>query len=103
MTAAAQKKSADAARTGSSYVGLLRGINVGGRNPIRMPDLVECFRDAGYEDVSTYRQRGNVLFSADRKKGPTLEAEVEANRRSRSALMVFSLRLSVPKLYSFSK
>jgi uncharacterized protein (DUF1697 family) len=83
MTAAARKKSADAARTGSSYVALLRGINVGGRNPIRMPELVACFRDAGYGDVSTYLQSGNVLFSADHKsadhkKGPKLEAEVEA-------------------------
>lgn len=79
MTAAAQhKKSADAARTGSSFVALLRGINVGGRNPIRMPDLVACFRDAGHEDVSTYLQSGNVLFGADHKSGPKLEAEVEA-------------------------
>ena len=88
MTAAAQKKSADAARTASSYVALLRGINVGGRNPIRMPELVECFRDAGYGEVSTYLQSGNVLFSADHKsadhksadhkKGPKLEAAVEA-------------------------
>jgi hypothetical protein len=53
MTAAAQKKSADAARTCSLFVALLRGINVGGRNPIRMPELVECFRDAGYGEVST--------------------------------------------------
>lgn len=81
MTAAAKKKPADAARGGSSYVALVRGINVGGRNPIRMPELVACFRDAGYEDVSTYLQSGNVLFSAarkTRKKGPKLEADVEA-------------------------
>jgi len=83
MTAAAQKKaaqktSADAARIGASYVALLRGINVGGRNPIRMPELVECFHDAGYGNVSTYLQSGNVLFSADHKKALKLEAEVEA-------------------------
>lgn len=78
MTAAIPEKSADAARTGSSYVALLRGINVGGRNPIRMPELVECFRDAGYEEVGTYLQSGNVLFSADHKTGPKLEAALEA-------------------------
>jgi uncharacterized protein (DUF1697 family) len=43
-----------------------------------MPELVACFRDAGYGDVSTYLQSGNVLFSADHKKGPKLETEVEA-------------------------
>lgn len=78
MTADVQKKSADAASTGSSFVALLRGINVGGRNPIRMPELVACFRDAGYGDVSTYLQSGNVLFSADGTTGPKLEAEIEA-------------------------
>jgi len=90
MTADAQKKSADAARTGSAFVALLRGINVGGRNPIRMPDLVACFRDAGYQDVSTFLQSGNVPFSADHQTGPTLEAEVEAmlERRFGTPLLV---------------
>ena len=78
---AAQKKAADAPRTGSSYIALLRGINVGGRNPIRMPDLVACFAEAGYDEVSTYLQSGNVLFGADRKKGARLEAEVEVDAR----------------------
>jgi uncharacterized protein (DUF1697 family) len=85
MTAAAQKKSADASSTGPSFVALLRGINVGGKNPIRMPDLVECFSDAGYGDVSTYLQSGNVLFSAGKKKGPKLEAEIETMLEQRFA------------------
>lgn len=84
MTTAARKKSADAARTGSSFVALLRGINVGGRNPIRMPDLVACFRDAGYEDVSTYLQSGNVLFGADGKTGPKLERRWRRSSSGRS-------------------
>jgi uncharacterized protein (DUF1697 family) len=87
---AAQKKSADAARTGSSFVALLRGINVGGRNPIRMPELVASFSDAGYGEVSTYLQSGNVLFTADHKKAQKLEAEVEAmlEQRFRTPLLV---------------
>ena len=90
MTAAAQKKSADAARTGPSFVALLRGINVGGKNLIRMPELVECFTDAGYGDVSTYLQSGNVLFSAGKKKGPKLETEIEAmlEQRFKTPLLV---------------
>lgn len=42
-----------------------------------MPDLVACFNDAGYEDVSTFQQSGNVLFRASRP-GPKLESTVEA-------------------------
>ena len=46
------------------YVALLRGINVGGVNIIRMPALVACFEALGLTEVSTYIQSGNVLFSA---------------------------------------
>ena len=46
------------------YVALLRGINVGGRNLIKMPALKACFEVAGFEDVVTYIQSGNVLFRA---------------------------------------
>lgn len=80
-----------AARTGSSFVALLRGINVGGRNPIRMPDLVACFRDTGYEDVSTYLQSGNVLFSADGKTGTKLESEVEAMLEERFGIPLLAV------------
>jgi uncharacterized protein (DUF1697 family) len=44
------------------YVALLRGINVGGKNLIRMPALKACFEANGFEDVVTYIQSGNVLF-----------------------------------------
>jgi uncharacterized protein (DUF1697 family) len=44
-------------------VALLRGINVGGRRKLPMPDLVAAFVAAGCRDVSTYIQSGNVLFS----------------------------------------
>ena len=46
-----------------SAVALLRGINVGGNNPIRMPDLAACVTDAGFDDVRTHQQSGNVLFT----------------------------------------
>jgi uncharacterized protein (DUF1697 family) len=46
------------------YVALLRGINVGGKNLIKMPALKECFELGGFEDVTTYIQSGNVLFRA---------------------------------------
>ncbi|HVN58614.1 MAG TPA: DUF1697 domain-containing protein [Bacteroidales bacterium] len=42
---------------------LLRGINVSGKNMIRMDDLAGLFRGLGFENVSTYLQSGNVIFS----------------------------------------
>lgn len=46
-----------------TYVALLRGINVGGKNKLPMPDLAAIFTEAGCTDVRTYIQSGNVVFS----------------------------------------
>ncbi len=47
------------------YLVLLRGINVGGNNIIKMMDLKRCFEDLGFGNVATYIQSGNVLFYSD--------------------------------------
>ena len=60
------------------YVALLRGINVGGNNVIRMADLKRCFEGLGFGDVATYIQSGNVLFEADARAPAGLAAGVEA-------------------------
>jgi uncharacterized protein (DUF1697 family) len=46
------------------YVALLRGINVGGKNLIKMVELKECFEKMGLENVSTYIASGNVIFES---------------------------------------
>ncbi len=61
----------------STYVALLRGINVGGKNRILMADLVTCFESAGYEEVRTFIQSGNVVFRADRGERAELTQEIE--------------------------
>ena len=48
-----------------SWVALLRGVNVGGRNRLPMKDLSRIFTSAGCEAVKTYIQSGNVVFKAD--------------------------------------
>lgn len=71
--------------TARRFVALLRGINVGGRNPVAMPDLVDCLEAAGFADVRTHLASGNVLFSArgDRTSEAKLEAAVETALRER--------------------
>src|SRR5262245_56561515 len=59
------------------YVALLRGINVGGSNLIRMPALKACFEAQGFCDVATYIQSGNVLFTAGRASQDALTAQIE--------------------------
>jgi uncharacterized protein (DUF1697 family) len=46
------------------YVALLRGINVGGNNLIKMTALKACFEEQGFDDVATFIASGNVLFTA---------------------------------------
>lgn len=47
----------------SSYVALLRGINVGGNSKVSMKDLKTCFEELGFTDVRTYINSGNVIFA----------------------------------------
>ena len=61
-----------------TYVALLRGINVGGKNLIRMPALKACFEENGFEDVATYIQSGNVLFSSSELGNTALTDRIEA-------------------------
>jgi uncharacterized protein (DUF1697 family) len=60
------------------YVALLRGINVGGNNLIKMVELKLCFEELGFSGVSTYIQSGNVLFAAGRAAVPPLIRRIEA-------------------------
>jgi uncharacterized protein (DUF1697 family) len=43
---------------------LLRGINLGSRNRIAMPELRELLAASGFDDVRTYLQSGNVVLSS---------------------------------------
>jgi uncharacterized protein (DUF1697 family) len=46
------------------YLALLRGINVGGNNLVDMKKLKAAFEAAGFNDVSTYINSGNVIFAS---------------------------------------
>lgn len=47
------------------YVALLRGINVGGKNKIKMAELRAAMERLGLSEVQTYIQSGNILFESD--------------------------------------
>ena len=61
----------------TQYLALLRGINVGGNNIIKMKDLKACFEQMGFTDVVTYIQSGNVLFKSPEKDRPKLTHKIE--------------------------
>jgi uncharacterized protein (DUF1697 family) len=82
----------------TSFVALLRGINVGGKNVMAMSDLAASFREAGYEDVRTHGQSGNVLFDADHAGGPALERAVEQLLEARFGVPVLVVMRSRDEL-----
>jgi len=70
----------------TSYLALLRGINVGGKNLVKMADLREAVETMGHAEVSTYIQSGNVLFRAPRQKRAELAERIESELSRRFAM-----------------
>jgi uncharacterized protein (DUF1697 family) len=79
-----------------SHVALLRGINVLGRNKVSMGDLRKLVADLGHQDVATYIQSGNVVFTAgaphpdEASLAEALEGAVFARLALRPAVVVVS-------------
>ncbi|NMC55995.1 MAG: DUF1697 domain-containing protein [Eubacteriaceae bacterium] len=48
----------------NTYIAFLRGINVGGKNKIKMDDLKSALESIGLCSVKTYIQSGNIIFSS---------------------------------------
>lgn len=64
----------------STWVALLRAINVGGRNKLPMADLRALAGDLGWRDARTYIASGNLAFEADGEVLPQTLAEAIAER-----------------------
>lgn len=60
------------------YLALLRGINVSGKKIIKMEDLRKLMGDAGYTNVKTYIQSGNIVFESPEQSSDKLAAAIEA-------------------------
>jgi uncharacterized protein (DUF1697 family) len=61
----------------TQYVALLRGINVGGNNPIKMSELKACFEAQDFHNVASYINSGNVLFESTERSVAKLAARIE--------------------------
>ena len=61
----------------TSFVALLRAVNVGGTGKLAMRDLAALCRDAGFTDVRTYIASGNVVFTSEAAE-PAVKAAIEA-------------------------
>jgi uncharacterized protein (DUF1697 family) len=59
-----------------TYIILLRGINVGGKNKVSMAGLKKCLEELGFSNVSTYIASGNVILESD-KPADKIKAQIE--------------------------
>ena len=60
-----------------SYLALLRGVNVGGKNKLAMSALSARLTDLGHQDVSTVLATGNVLLRSS-TPAPALGRQLES-------------------------
>ena len=75
----------------NTYIAILRGINVSGKNMVKMPALVKAFESIGFENVRSYVQSGNVVFESE-------PIEPEKLQRLIAEQIEKDLELSVPVL-----
>ena len=72
----------------TTYIGLLRGINVGGNKMVAMADLRDMMTKIGFSDVKTVLQSGNVVFGGAAKAPARIESQLEAEFEKRLGLTV---------------
>lgn len=71
------------------YIAFLRGINVGGKNKVSMPELTKLFEQNGFDDVVTYINSGNIIFSSESTDEKKIKEGCEA-------LVVNEFQLNIP-------
>lgn len=61
----------------NTYISLLRGINVSGKNSIKMDALKNSFAQLGFQDIKTYIQSGNIIFRYKKQEPQELAARIK--------------------------
>lgn len=84
-------------------IALLRGINVSGRNSIRMADLRALCEGLGWRDVQTYIQSGNIVFRAEKVGAAALELALERAIERKWALSVPTLVRSAAQWSGYAR
>lgn len=61
----------------AKWISILRGINVGGKRVIKMPDLKKLYSNLGFTNVNTIIQSGNVTFLSDIENSLEIKNKIE--------------------------
>jgi uncharacterized protein (DUF1697 family) len=82
----------------TTYICILRGINVGGNKRIKMDALRQMFTELGYANVQTYIQSGNVVFNASETDIQALQTTISDKIRDTFGFEVHVLVLSASEI-----
>jgi len=61
----------------TTYIALLRGINVSGKKKIKMADLRSHLAELNLQNIKTYIQSGNILFKSAETNQAVLEQQIK--------------------------
>lgn len=81
-----------------TYIGLLRGINVGGKNKLLMKELKLALEKIGLNQLTTYIQSGNIVFRASSNSSNRLATSITATIKSAFKLEVPCIVLTLNEL-----
>jgi uncharacterized protein (DUF1697 family) len=82
----------------TTYIALLRAINVSGKNKITMDVLKQLFHTIGFAQVQTYIQSGNVIFQSEETEVNTITKRIEQALADQLGLLVSVLTLPLTSL-----
>ena len=82
----------------TTYISILRGINVSGKSIIKMDALRKMFIDTGFENVQTYIQSGNVIFKTKKISASQLEKKISSEIEKQFGLKVPVLVIELGEL-----
>ena len=82
----------------TDYIALLRGINVGGKNTIKMDELKEIFEKMNFTDIKTYIQSGNVLFRDYETDKIKLAKQIEKTLYDKKKDKIITAVLTLPDI-----
>ncbi|MGI8992593.1 MAG: DUF1697 domain-containing protein [Bryobacteraceae bacterium] len=79
-------------------ISLLRGVNVGGHNQIKMDSLRDLFESLGLRDARTHVQSGNVIFRTEKRDLVRLTGRIEDGIERNFGFRPRVIARTVPKL-----
>ena len=85
------------------YTAFLRGINIGGKNKIKMETLREMFYSLGFANVKSYINSGNVIFETRKTDDKKLAVKIEAAIEKEFGLKIKTIVRSIAEIEEIVK